>query len=61
MATFFFSGAQKAVPDRRRWLWWLLEAKKQFVLCILNYAITSREGHRVAHENRRFYSFKDIL
>ena len=35
----------KFARDRRRWLWWLFEAKKRFGLCVLNYAITSNHVH----------------
>jgi len=27
--------------DRRRWLWWLYEARKRFGLSVLNYSVTS--------------------
>jgi len=27
--------------DRRRWLWWLFEARKRFGLSVLNYTVTS--------------------
>jgi REP element-mobilizing transposase RayT len=35
----------KFARDRRRSLHWLLEAKKRFGLCVLNYAVTSNHIH----------------
>jgi putative transposase len=35
----------KFAKDRRRWLQWLFEAKKRYVLPILNYAVTSNHIH----------------
>jgi REP element-mobilizing transposase RayT len=35
----------KFARDRRRWLFWLFEAKKRFGLRILNYAVTSNHIH----------------
>ena len=37
--------------DRRRWLWWLFEAKKRFGLSILNYTITSNHIHLLVRDN----------
>ncbi len=31
--------------DRKRWLYWLFEAKKRYGLCILNYMVTSNHIH----------------
>jgi len=31
--------------DRRRWVYWLYEAKKRFGLCVLNYVVTSNHIH----------------
>ncbi len=31
--------------DRRRWLYWLFEAKKRYGLCVLNYIVTSNHVH----------------
>ena len=31
--------------DRRRWLFWLFEARKRFGLRVLNYAVTSNHIH----------------
>jgi len=36
--------------DRRRWIWWLLEAKKRFGLSILNYTITSNHIHLLVRD-----------
>ena len=35
----------KFARDRKRWLQWLLEAKKRFGLDILNYTVTSNHIH----------------
>jgi putative transposase len=35
----------KFARDRRRWLYWLFEAKKRFGLCVLNYIVTSNHIH----------------
>ncbi|MBU3949864.1 MAG: transposase [Proteobacteria bacterium] len=40
----------KFTRDRRRWLWWLLEAKKRYGLCVLNYAITSNHVHLLVRD-----------
>ena len=37
--------------DRRRWLWWLFEAKKRFGFSVLNYSITSNHVHILARDN----------
>jgi putative transposase len=31
--------------DRRRWIYWLFEAKKRYGLCVLNYTVTSNHVH----------------
>ncbi|MEJ2694906.1 MAG: transposase [Candidatus Thiodiazotropha sp.] len=31
--------------DRKRWVYWLFEAKKRFGLCVLNYIVTSNHIH----------------
>jgi putative transposase len=31
--------------DRKRWLYWLFQAKKRYGLCILNYSLTSNHIH----------------
>ena len=35
----------KFTKDRRRWLYWLFEAKKRYGLCVLNYVVTSNHIH----------------
>ena len=35
----------KFEKDRRRWLYWLFEAKKRYGLCVLNYTVTSNHIH----------------
>ena len=37
--------------DRRRWLWWLFEARKRFGLSVLNYTVTSNHIHLVVRDN----------
>ncbi len=36
--------------DRKRWLYWLFEAKKRYGLCILNYSITSNHTHLIVFD-----------
>ena len=40
----------KFARDRRRWLWWLFEARKRYGLCVLNYAITSNHIHLLVRD-----------
>lgn len=35
----------KFVRDRRRWRYWLFQARKRFGLCVLNYIVTSNHVH----------------
>jgi REP element-mobilizing transposase RayT len=35
----------KFEKDRKRWLYWLFEAKKRYGLCVLNYIVTSNHIH----------------
>jgi putative transposase len=35
----------KFAKDRKRWLYWLFEARKRFGLCVLNYMVTSNHIH----------------
>ena len=37
--------------DRRRWLWWLFQARKRFDLCVLNYSVTSNHFHLIVMDN----------
>lgn len=43
----------KFARDRRRWLWWLFEARKRYGLCVLNYAITSNHIHLLVRDKSR--------
>ena len=38
--------------DRRRYLHWVFEAKKRFVLCVLDYEITSNHVHLLVKDTR---------
>jgi putative transposase len=40
----------KFARDRRRWLYWLFEAKKRFGLCVLNYMVTSNHIHLLVRD-----------
>lgn len=42
----------KFVRDRRRWIYWLFEAKKRFNLCVLNYMVTSNHIHLLVYDNK---------
>ena len=35
----------KFEKDRKRWLYWLFEAKMRYGLCVLNYMVTSNHIH----------------
>lgn len=37
--------------DRRRWLWWLFDAKKRYGLSILNYSVTSNHIHLLVRDS----------
>lgn len=39
--------------DRKRWLYWLFEAKKRYGLCILNYSLTSNHVHLLTFDNKK--------
>lgn len=39
--------------DRRRWLYWLFEAKKRYGLKVLNYALTSNHIHLLLQDGSR--------
>lgn len=41
----------KFAKDRRRWLWWLFEARKRYGLSVLNYAVTSNHIHLIVSDN----------
>lgn len=38
-------------PERRRWLYWLYQAKRQFKLSVLNYVVTSNHVHLLVHDD----------
>lgn len=37
--------------DRRRWLYWLYQAKKRFGLSVLNYIVTANHIHLLVHDH----------
>lgn len=37
----------KFSQDRKRWIYWLFEAKKRYGLCVLNYKVTSNHIHQL--------------
>ncbi len=39
--------------DRRRWLYWLFEARKRYGLCVLNYTVTSNHIHLLVEDSGR--------
>ena len=41
----------KFARDRRRWLYWLYEAKKRYGLCVLNYIVTSNHIHLLVKDS----------
>ena len=36
--------------DRRRWIYWLFEAKKRYGLCVFNYCVTSNHIHLLVQD-----------
>ena len=40
----------KFARDRRRWIYWLFEAKKRYGLCVLNYRVTSNHIHLLIYD-----------
>lgn len=40
----------KARQDRRRWLWWLFEARRRHGLCVLNYIVTRNHIHLLVRD-----------
>ena len=38
-------------PERRRWLYWLYQAKRRYKLSILNYVVTSNHVHLLVHDD----------
>ena len=49
----------KLVKDRERFLYWLFQAKKRYVLCILNYIVTSNHIHLFLYDKGRFFAWSD--
>ena len=43
----------KFSKDRKRWLYWLFQARKRFGLHILNYAVTSNHIHLLVYDDGR--------
>jgi len=41
----------KFARDRRRWIHWLIEAKKRYGLSILNYMVTSNHIHLLVYDS----------
>jgi putative transposase len=39
--------------DRRRWIWWLYQARLRHRLCVLNYVVTSNHIHLVVRDQGR--------
>lgn len=37
--------------DRRRWLYWLFQARRRFGLSVLNYVVTSNHVHLLVHDH----------
>jgi len=37
--------------DRRRWLWWLFEAKKRYGLSVVGYTVTSNHIHLLVRDS----------
>ncbi len=40
----------KFACDRRRWMYWLYEARRRFRLCVLNYMVTSNHVHLLVRD-----------
>ena len=43
----------KFVRDRKRWLYWLSEARRRFGLCVLDYTVTSNHIHLLVQDQGR--------
>ncbi len=43
----------KFARDRRRWLYWLCQARLRFGLCVLNYTVTCNHIHLLVHDAGR--------
>jgi len=46
----------KFARDRKRWMYWLFQAKKRYGLTILNYSLTSNHVHLLVYDNGRRFS-----
>jgi putative transposase len=51
----------KFAKDRRRWLLWLLEAKRRYGLVILNYMVTSNHIHLLVVDDEDRKLLNDFL
>jgi putative transposase len=51
----------KFVRDRKRWLYWLFQAKKRFKIHILNYMVTSNHIHLLIHDNLQASSIANSM
>ena len=40
----------KFVRDRKRWQYWLFEARRRFGLCVLDYTVTSNHIHLLVQD-----------
>ena len=40
--------------DRRRWVYWLYQARRRYGLSVLNYVVTSNHVHLLVQDNSRF-------
>ena len=40
----------KFARDKKRWVYWLFEARKRFGLCVLNYVVTSNHIHLLVYD-----------
>ena len=43
----------KFSKDRKRWLYWLFQAKKRYGLCVLNYIVTSNHIHLLVLDTQK--------
>ena len=47
--------------DRKRWLYWLYQAKKKYGLCVLNYALTSNHIHLMVFDKGKVNVIPDSI
>ena len=50
----------KFEKDKKRWLYWLFEAKKRYGLCVLNYIVTSNHIHLLVVDTKEKTISKSI-